>query len=100
MRTKLNFCPANLIRTLTVIVFSSVFAMCTVHGQEATAPKTVLDFEGNRIFSKQDLFAVANKCLAGYSKSQNEDDPLDYCLYSVTRFMHAKGYLQAHLSNP
>ena len=100
MNTRSRFSPANLIRALTIVVLSSVFGMSSVHGQEATAPKFVLDFEGNKIFSKQDLLAVANKCVAGFSKSEDQDAKLDYCLHRVAQFMRARGYLQAQLSKP
>ena len=86
-------------RVLTVVVFS-VFAVNALRAQEATAPKTVLDFEGNKIFSKPELLEVANRCLTGISKSQNEDELLDYCLHRVRQFMSAKGYLQAQLGKP
>lgn len=87
-------------RALTVVVFAGVFGVSSVHAQEATAPKTVLDFEGNKIFSKPELLEVANRCLTGFSKSQDEDALLDYCLHRVRQFMSTKGYLQAQLGKP
>lgn len=92
--------PSSLMRALTVVLFCGVFGVSAIRAQEATAPKRVLDFEGNKIFSKTELLAVANKCLAGYSKTENEDQTLDYCLYRVTRFLSAQGYLQAQLGKP
>lgn len=92
--------PANLMRSLMVVLCCCAFGISAIHAQEAATPKRVLDFEGNKIFSKTELLAVANKCLAGYSKSENEDETLDYCLYRVTRFLSAKGYLQAQLGKP
>lgn len=100
MHTNSRFSLSNLICALTVVLFSCVVAMTSGHAQEATAAKTVLDFEGNKIFSKSELLDVANRCLAGFSKSQDEDEPLDYCLHRVRGFMSAKGYLQAQLSKP
>lgn len=100
MHTKSRFSPSNLMRALTVVFFSCVFGMASVHAQEATAPKAVLDFDGNRVFSKQELLEVANKCLAGYSKSENQDEVLDYCLHRVSQFLRAQGYLQAQLGKP
>jgi outer membrane protein assembly factor BamA len=100
MNTGACFQPENLMRSLTVVFFSCVFGMSAVHAQEVAAPKTVLDFEGNKVFSKPELLEVADKCLAGYSRSQDEDQPLDYCLYRVRQFMSAKGYLQARLGKP
>ena len=87
-------------RALTVVVFAGVFGLSSVHAQEATAPKTILDFEGNKIFSKPELLEVANRCLTEFSKSQDEDALLDYCLHRVRQFMSAKGYLQAQVGKP
>jgi len=99
MFTGFRFPPSNLMRAL---VFGLVCCACVgaTHAQEATAPKSVLDFEGNKIFSKQELLEVANKCLAGYSKSENEDEVLDYCLHRVRKFLSARGHLQAQLGKP
>jgi outer membrane protein insertion porin family len=87
-------------RALTIGLFCCVFGISVVHAQEGTPPKTLLDFEGNKIFAKQDLLAVANKCLDGYPGTQNEKESLDYCLHRVGLFLHAKGYLQARLGEP
>lgn len=100
MHTDLWFSYSKSMRALTIGLFCCLFGVGAIHGQEATTPKTVLDFEGNQIFSKQDLLAVANKCLAGYAKSENEDEVLGYCLHRVSQFLSAKGYLQAQLGKP
>jgi outer membrane protein assembly factor BamA len=97
MHTDSRFSSSKLICALVMVALCGV---ATLHAQEATAPKTVLDFEGNKIFSNQDLLAVANKCLAGYSKSENQDEVLDYCLHRVRQFLSARGYLQAQLGKP
>lgn len=94
------FFPAHLMRALTIVLFGCVFGVSVISAQEATTPKRVLDFEGNKIFSKAELLEVANKCLAGSSKSQDDNDPLEYCLYKVRQSMFAKGYLQAQLGKP
>src|SRR2546429_4660677 len=98
MHTNLRF-PLSM-RALTVVVFSGLFFVVAIHAQETTSPKTVLDFEGNKIFSKPELLEVANKCLTEFSKSEDEDALLDYCLHTVRQFMSAKGYLQAQLGKP
>jgi outer membrane protein assembly factor BamA len=100
MHTNFRFSLSNLMCALTVVFFSCVFGMASVSAQEATAPKAVLDFDGNKVFSKQELLEVANKCLAGYSKSENEDEVLDYCLHKVRQVLSARGYLQAQLGKP
>jgi outer membrane protein insertion porin family len=91
---------SNLIRVSTVVLFCCVLGVNVLSAQEATTPKRVLAFEGNKIFSKAELLEVANSCLAGYSRSQDDNEPLDYCLYKVRQSMFAKGYLQAQLGKP
>jgi outer membrane protein insertion porin family len=83
-----------------VVIFSGVLGVNALRAQEVTAPKTVLDFEGNKVLSKPELLEVANKCLAGYSEAENQDEVLDYCLHKVSDFLRAKGYLQARLGKP
>ena len=100
MHTDSCFLPADLMRALTVMLFCCVFGISVVHAQEATAPKRVLDFEGNKIFSKAELLEVANSCLAANSKSQDDNDPLEYCLHKVRQSMFAKGYMHAQLGKP
>jgi outer membrane protein assembly factor BamA len=94
------FLPANLIRALMAVLFCCAIGISATYAQDATAPKRILDFEGNKIVPKTELLAVANKCLAGYSGTENEDQTLEYCLFRVTRFLFAKGYLQAQLGKP
>lgn len=94
------FLPANLRRALTVVLFCSLFGVSVIHAQEATTPKRVLSFEGNKIFSNAELLEVANKCLAGWSREQNDSEAIEYCLYKVRQSMFAKGYLQAQLGKP
>lgn len=100
MHTDSCFNTANLMRALTVVLFCCVFGISVNHAQEANAPKRVLDFEGNKIFSKAELLEVANKCLAANSKSQDDNATLEYCLHKVRQTMLAKGYFQAQLGKP
>ncbi|HEY5075134.1 MAG TPA: POTRA domain-containing protein [Pyrinomonadaceae bacterium] len=86
--------------TLSVFAAIGIFGATAINAQEATSPKRILDFEGNKIFSKQELLEVANKCLDGSSKSENQDEVLDYCLHRVRQFLSARGYLQAQLGKP
>ena len=94
------FTPSNLMRALTTMFICCVLGAGAIQAQEAAAAKTVLDFEGNKVFSKPELLEVANRCLTGFSKSPDEDALLDYCLHRVRQFMSAKGYLQAQLGKP
>jgi len=86
--------------TLSVFAAIGIFGATAINAQEATSPKRILDFEGNKIFSKQELLEVANKCLDGYSKAENQDEVLDYCLHRVRQILSARGYLQAQLGKP
>jgi outer membrane protein insertion porin family len=67
--------------------------------QEGTPPKIVVDFEGNKIFSKQELSAITNTCLDRYFKAGSADDSeqIDYCLHKVKVFLYGKGYLNPKL---
>jgi outer membrane protein assembly factor BamA len=100
MHTNSRFSLSNLIVALTIVVCSGVSGLSAAHAQEATAPKTVLDFEGNKNLSRQELRDVANKCLAGYSNSPDQDSVLEYCLDKVKTSLSEKGYLQGRLSKP
>jgi outer membrane protein assembly factor BamA len=100
MQSDSCFTPSNLMRAFTTMFICCVFGVGAIRAQEAAAPKTTLDFEGNKIFTKQDLLEVTNRCLTGFSKSQDQDELLDYCLHRLRHFMSAKGYLQAQLGKP
>lgn len=81
-------------KALTVFVFLGVFGVVNVRAQEPASSRPVLDFEGNKVFSKEELLSVVNKCLDP-STTPYETDQLDYCLYRLNNHMKAKGYLQA-----
>lgn len=51
-------------------------------GQEAPTGQLILKFEGNRVFSEQELVSVTRKCLNMYHqlKPADESQTLDYCL--------------------
>jgi outer membrane protein insertion porin family len=70
--------------------------------QEGPRPKIVVDFEGNKIFSKQELIAITNPCLDRYSKAGVTDDSeqIEYCLHRVKVFLYGKGYLNPRLGEP
>src|SRR5438128_12377165 len=69
-----------------------------VHGQELAQRQLSLDFEGNRIFSKQELLEPVNRCLNRYSKPAGEYD--EYCLYQIKEFLFSKGHLRAKVGEP
>src|SRR6266545_2726866 len=64
--------------------------------------KADIVFEGNKVFSSQQLIDETNKCLAKYSKSGDQGDPevFDYCLRTVKHFLIDQGYLRAAVGEP
>ena len=70
----------------------------TVRAQEGT-DRPVLDFDGNKVFTKLELLDVANTCLDRYVDAAHpyQTAQLDYCLDKVVSRMHERGYLQARL---
>jgi outer membrane protein insertion porin family len=71
----------------------------TVRAQETASARPILDFEGNKIFSKSELLELTNTCLdrAIDAAHPYETEQLDYCLRKVVSLMHERGYLQAML---
>lgn len=59
-------------------------------------------FEGNRIFSSQDLATRMREYLNRYDSSKNGYDAeiLDYCMHRLSIFVRSKGYLQAKFGEP
>lgn len=79
------------------------FVICgALQAQEATRPRVGIDFEGNKIFSKQELIEITNRCLDRYSKAGGADDSaqIEYCLHEVRGFLSGKGYLNPKLGEP
>ena len=97
MRSNSHFNLSNVVRVV-LAVLCAVFGGNTLRAQQATPTKTALEFEGNKVFSNEELRQAGNTCLAGFSNSSDQDTPLDYCLHRVTSYMRSKGYLQARLS--
>jgi outer membrane protein insertion porin family len=59
-------------------------------------------FEGNRVFSSQELAERIGECLHRYENSKNGYDAeiFDVCLRRLTNFVRSRGYLQAKLGQP
>ncbi|HWP53319.1 MAG TPA: POTRA domain-containing protein [Pyrinomonadaceae bacterium] len=83
---------------LGLIILMGVCGVVTVCAQEGT-DRPVLDFDGNKVFTKLELLDVANTCLDRYVDATHpyETVQLDYCLQKVLSRMHERGYLQARL---
>jgi len=91
-------CFSKITGAVMTAVLCALSGGSTLRAQEATATKTALEFEGNKILSNEELLQTGNKCLAGFSSSSDQDTVLDYCLHRVASHMRSKGYLQARLS--
>lgn len=63
---------------LLLLVVASELA----NGQNASPEKLTLAFEGNKVFSEQELTRITHKCLATNSNSSDkyESEALNYCL--------------------
>lgn len=96
MFQNLCFSFRSIAKTLIVIMFLGVLGLTSVRAQdESTRPE--LDVEGNKIFSKQELLDVTNKCLDKWTSTPYNSEKLDYCLHVLTNYIKEKGYLQARL---
>jgi len=95
-----HFSPSRLLmKTLCLVVFLGAFGVVTASAQEAATDRPVLDFSGNKVFTKLELLDIANTCLdrAIDGSHPYETAQLDYCLNKVVSRMHERGYLQARL---
>lgn len=65
-------------------------------------PLAEVRFEGNRIFSSQELAAKMGEDLAGYPKMQGsyDSDIFDFCIRRLSNFIRSRGYLQATFGQP
>lgn len=88
----------NLWSSIKIISLILLVCGCPVIAQEIASSRPELEFEGNKVFGKQELLDIANQCVDRFTQSRDyESVTLDYCLEQVTRHMHHKGYLQAVL---
>src|SRR4029453_17034913 len=87
----------SIAQIIGLFVVLGVFGIVTVHAQDTASARPVLDAEGNKVFSKEELLDVANKCLDQWLDSAYTTEKLDLCLHKMTTYMRSKGYLQARL---
>lgn len=80
-------------------LFCSIFVVSSLLtlAQEPAHPEPGIVFEGNKVFSNQELVRVANECFSKVSPGPKkyEASAVEYCLRDVRRFMFRKGYLRA-----
>ena len=81
-----------------LIVIVLLLSASSIRCQESSPAKIRLDFEGNRVFNKEELTGVADRCLRTRNSFDSED--LEYCWRKVKQFLAGKGYLTSKLSSP
>ena len=57
-------------------------------------------FEGNRIFSTQDLADEVKQCVTRYERDFHNPEVLEYCIHHLDNSARSKGYLQARFYDP
>ena len=83
----------KLLRGLILLLITAELAS----GQQALTGKIALAFEGNRVFSEQELLGFTDKCLAADPrwKDRYRREMLDYCLNRLKLHLATRGYWQA-----
>lgn len=84
--------------SIKIVSLIFVAGACFTAIAQETSSRPVLDIDGNKVFSKQELLDIANQCLDRNTQSREyETAVLDYCLDQVAKHLRQKGYLQATL---
>ncbi len=80
-----------------LICFIFVVSGLVTLAQEPLHPEPGIIFEGNKVFSNQELVRVANECFSKVSPDSKkyEARAVEYCLRDVQRLLIRKGYLRA-----
>src|SRR5437762_169490 len=91
----LSFSPRA--KILLGVVVLLLVGVGTGQGQAAKKSRPAIDFEGNKIFSRQELLDDLNKCIDQYAEHYNAE-VLEYCVHILTYNIHSRGYLQAKLN--
>lgn len=99
--------PQFSITALSQLIIGLAFLTSPGLGQEVSphllaqsARGIEIRFEGNRIFSSQELAGRMGQCLHGYSKGTYNAEIFDVCLRRLTFFVRSRGHLQARLGEP
>lgn len=73
-----------------------------VEGQSQPQTSFKLEFQGNKIFSDQELLAVTEGCLSTDKEwtEKHNAQTLSYCLSRLSLFLKERGYLQATVEKP
>ena len=84
------------VRVGYVILLLLLISSGHAEGQQASAGKLTLVFEGNKVFSEQELLRITAPCLENSRpRARSDSEALEYCLRKLKLSMGAKGYLQA-----
>lgn len=83
--------------SIKIVILMLAACCCTAIAQDTESSRPVLDFDGNKVFAKQELLNIANECVDRYTQAGRayETEILDYCLHQVRGHMVQKGYIQA-----
>lgn len=98
--------PKFSITTFAPLLIALSFLTPRIIGQEVSPPVLVqsaigeIRFEGNRIFSSQELAGRMGEFLHEYSRSGYDVEIFDVCLRRLANFVRSRGYLQARLGEP
>jgi len=70
-------------------------------GQKPSSGKLTLVFEGNKVFSEEELLRITDPCLENSRpRVRSDSEAIEYCLRRLKLSMGSKGYLQAVVGPP
>jgi outer membrane protein insertion porin family len=100
MSPRLCFSFHSMTRTFGLFLLAFASTSITVHSQVTEKSRPVLDVEGNKIFSKQELLDPVNQQLDKWASagSKYNSEQLDYCLHQLDNLIKSRGYLQGKVT--
>jgi outer membrane protein insertion porin family len=100
MSPRLCFSFHSMTRTFGLFLLAFAGTSITVQSQVTEKSRPILDVEGNKIFTKQELLDPVNKQLDAWASSGSKYTPeqLDYCMRQVDNLIKSRGYLQSKVS--
>lgn len=89
-------------RVIRVLLITCAFAWGAAQTQVSARQKAAFVFEGNKVFSGQQLLDGANRPSSECSRLEEEYRPerLHRCLRAVVEFLKGEGYLRAAVGEP
>jgi outer membrane protein assembly factor BamA len=100
MSQSLCFSFLSITRTLGLVFLVVGCTSLTVQSQVTEKARPVLDVEGNKIFTKQELLDPVNQQLDEWARagSKYTSEQLDYCVHQLNHFIKSRGYLQGKVT--